>query len=142
MTIRIKLSGGLGNQMFQFATGFAIVKIDPIKNEVKDTYYPTNGNESILDLAFMGDSIFALTSDRLYKGNLNNIALADPTQWAVDARVPILAANSYSELEEINNELFFVLKVDGYGLDTLYKLTTNSYESTISETFEMEIEAL
>ena len=26
MTIRIKLSGGLGNQMFQFATGFAIAK--------------------------------------------------------------------------------------------------------------------
>ena len=26
MTIRIKLTGGLGNQMFQFATGFAIAK--------------------------------------------------------------------------------------------------------------------
>ena len=26
MTIRIKLSGGLGNQMFQFATGFAVAK--------------------------------------------------------------------------------------------------------------------
>ena len=31
MTIRIKLSGGLGNQMFQFATGFAIAK----KNNVR-----------------------------------------------------------------------------------------------------------
>ena len=26
MTIRIKLTGGLGNQMFQFATGFTIAK--------------------------------------------------------------------------------------------------------------------
>jgi len=31
MTIRIKLTGGLGNQMFQFATGFAIAK----KNNVR-----------------------------------------------------------------------------------------------------------
>jgi hypothetical protein len=31
MTIRIKLSGGLGNQMFQFATGFSIAK----KNNVR-----------------------------------------------------------------------------------------------------------
>ena len=31
MTIRIKLSGGLGNQMFQFATGFAVAK----KNNVR-----------------------------------------------------------------------------------------------------------
>ncbi|MDC3174673.1 alpha-1,2-fucosyltransferase [Candidatus Pelagibacter sp.] len=31
MTIKVKLSGGLGNQMFQFATGFAVAK----KNNVK-----------------------------------------------------------------------------------------------------------
>ena len=47
---------------------FAIVKIDPIKNEVRDTYYPTNGNQSILDLAFRNDTIFALTEDKLYTG--------------------------------------------------------------------------
>ncbi len=26
MTIKIKLSGGLGNQMFQFATGYTVAK--------------------------------------------------------------------------------------------------------------------
>ena len=31
MTIKIKLSGGLGNQMFQFATGYAVAK----KNKVR-----------------------------------------------------------------------------------------------------------
>ena len=48
-----------------FATGFAIVKIDPVKNEVRDTYYATNGNAAILDLAFRNDSIFALTSTQM-----------------------------------------------------------------------------
>ena len=63
------------------ATGFAIVKIDPKKNEVRDTYYPTNGNVPINDIVFANDSIYALSEDRLYKGDLDNVALADPAQW-------------------------------------------------------------
>ena len=35
-----------------FATGFSIVKIDPDKEEVIDTYYPTNGNVGIIYIEF------------------------------------------------------------------------------------------
>ncbi|MBL1280008.1 MAG: T9SS type A sorting domain-containing protein [Fluviicola sp.] len=110
-----------------FATGFAIVKIDPIKDEVRDTYYPTNGNSAILDVAFKNDSIYAITEQRMYVGAINNIALADPAQWYEDVRVPVIVSSSihYAEVETVNDSLFLLLKVDGYGLDTLYQVLNN-----------------
>ena len=38
MTIRIKLAGGLGNQMFQFATGFAIAKKNSVRLSLDLSY--------------------------------------------------------------------------------------------------------
>lgn len=58
MTIRIKLSGGLGNQMFQFATGFAVAK----KNNVRlslDLKYINNRN---LFNGFELDKVFDIYS--------------------------------------------------------------------------------
>ena len=126
------------------ATGFSIVKLDPSKNEVKDTYYPTNGNTAILDLSFVKDSIFALTSDRLYLGSLSNVALADPTQWSVDSRVPTLSTtdNYYKEIETFKDTVYLLLKVDGYGLDTIYKINELSISNGIVETFSMEVKSL
>lgn len=129
------------NYMY-LATGFAIVKIDPKKNEVRDTYYPTNGTEAILDIAFRNDTIFAITVDRLYIGDVNNPALADPTQWNVDNRVPILTSNQYDEIENIDGTLFFSLIVDGYGLDTLYEITASGTSIPFIETFQMEIQSI
>lgn len=129
------------NHMY-LATGFAIVKIDPEKNEVRDTYYPTNGNSPIVDIAFRNDTIFALGDDRLYLGDLNNPALADPTQWTEDARVPVLAANQYQDIEKSMGELYVTLVVDGYGLDSLYHLSTASLDVAIVESFAMEIRSI
>ena len=119
------------------ATGFSIVKVDPVKNEVRDTYYPTNSAQGIIDLAFRNDSIFALTEDRLYVGNLNNPALVDPTQWTVDTRVPVLSSNAYSDIEWADNELYISHKVDGFGLDSVYRLTSTGKVSAISESFNI-----
>lgn len=127
-----------GNYIYA-ATGFAIVKLDPIKNEVKDTYYPTNGNKAILDLAFKNDSIYAITADRLYRGLTNNIALADPTQWIVDSRVPILSTQSYSEIETVDNNVFILYNDVAYGLDTVYRLDNGGLTVAVNEPFDMEI---
>ena len=126
------------------ATGFSVVKLDPSKNEIKDTYYPTNGNTAILDLTFVNDSIFALTSDRLYLGSVNNVALADPTQWNVDNRVPTLFAsnNYYKEIETFNDTVYLLYKVDGYGLDTIYKINETSLSSAVAESFPLEVTSL
>ena len=126
------------------ATGFAIIKLDPSQDEVKDTYYPTNGNSAILDLAFLNDSIYAVTEDRLYVGNLNNAALADPTQWTIDPRVPILTNtdNYYKEVESFNDTIFLLYKVEGYGLDTIFKLNETTISDGIVEPFSLEITSI
>ncbi len=148
----IKLAGIQGskkiNKLVEYgsfiyaATGFSIVKLDPTKNEVRDTYYPTNGNAPILDIAFKNDSIYAITSDRLYKGKINNIALADPTQWQVDSRVPVLTNNQYSEIEVAGNELFILYNDDAFGLDSVFRLEDQGLVSVVNELFTMEIKSI
>lgn len=130
------------NNYVYFATGFAIVKIDPVKNEVRDTYYPTNGIKGIVDLAFRNDSIFALTENELYVGVLSNPALADPTQWVVDSRVPESLTDVYQDIETVNNELYLTKKVNGYGLDTLFRLDQSQLTVPFTPTFTMEIESI
>lgn len=124
------------------ATGFAIVKIDPLKNEVRDTYYPTNGNAAIIDIAFLNDSIYALTDDRMYRGALSNPALADPLQWVTDSRVTQQPSNTYSEIEVFNNDLLVCLKVNGFGMDSVYRVTNAGMEVEIMESTSMEINSL
>lgn len=125
------------------ATGFSVVKIDPAKNEVRDTYYPTDGNAAIVDLAFRNDTIFALTEDRMYHGLLTSPALADPGQWSEDARVPLPTAGSvYHDIENANENIYLSLRVDGYGLDSVYVLTSSDISIAINEAFDMEIRAI
>jgi hypothetical protein len=124
------------------ATGFGIVRIDPDKEEVRETYYPTQGLSGIIDIAFRNDSIFALTSDELYVGNLNNPALVDPTQWIVDPRVPQLSVNSYTEIERVQEQIFINLSVDGFGNDTVYVLSSTEMSVPFIETFPMEVQEL
>mgnify|MGYP000656044136 CR=1 FL=1 len=107
------------------ATGFAIVKIDPVKNEVRDTYYPTNGNQGIVDVAFHNDSIYALTEDKMYRGFASNIALADPAQWVIDTRIPELTQNAYTNLETVGDSLYLLFNDDLYGSDTVYCVRQN-----------------
>ena len=123
------------------ATGFSIVKIDPGKNEVRDTYYPSNGNQAIVDIAFANDSIYALTPDKMYRGSLNNLALADPAQWTLDNRVQG-GTGVYSDIEYAFDELFILEQLPNYGEDTVYQLTNNGLQAAFVESFAMEIRSL
>jgi len=123
------------------ATGFAIVKIDPKKNEVRDTYYPTNGNQAIMDVVFANDSIYALTPDKMYRGSVNNIALADPAQWTLDTRVSA-ATHGFSDIEYTFNNLYVLAKDPAYNGDTVYQITNGGLQVAYTETFEMEIHAI
>lgn len=125
-----------------FATSFSIVKIDPVKNEVKETYYPTVEGSAILDIAFRGDSIFALTPEKLMRANINNIALADPSQWILDTRLNVLTSNSYKDIEMVSNELFVLLKNDAYGLDSVFHVTNTGNMNVYNDPFSLEINSL
>ena len=58
MTIRVKLSGGLGNQMFQFAVGFSIAK----KNNVKLSLDLSYINQRQLHNGFELEKVFSIYS--------------------------------------------------------------------------------
>lgn len=125
-----------------FATGFSIVKIDPIKDEVKETFYPTIEGAPILDVAFRGDSIFALTSTKMLRANINNNALADPTQWVVDTRLNILTQHAYNDLEIVNNQIYVLFKNDAYGFDSVFHVNDTGIELELNEPFSLEINSL
>lgn len=132
------------NGYMYFATGVGIVKIDPDKSEVKDSYYPGSSDEAILDIAFYGDSIFAVTKTKLYKGKTLNPALADPAQWTVDSRVPVLSSGAfeYQDLESINGELYIQKNSIAYGGDSVFKVLSTGFELVTNPGFDLELRSL
>lgn len=105
-----------------FATGFGIVKLNPNKSEIADTYYPGGGNEPIIDITFKGDSIFAITKSRLYAGRLTNPALADSSQWILYTKLPIITDNQfeYKNIESWNDSLYFLKTFANWGGDSVF----------------------
>lgn len=110
------------------ATGIGIVKIDPVKREVRDSYFPTNNQNNILDIAFVGDTIFALTPTTIRFGNKNNIALADFTQWQTYSNLPSTAQGTFSRIHTHQNRLLLIFDHQTNGLDTLYQRIGGVFE--------------
>ena len=127
-----------------FATGFSIVKIDPDKEEVIDTYYPTNGNVGIIDIEFRNDSIYALTETKMYVADVNNFALADPNEWYIDGRVTELTneGEKYTEIELFGDSLYLLFNNSSYGLDTVFSIGDDSIFPAFVESFVMEIKTI
>ena len=126
------------------ATGFGIVKIDPARSEVKDSYYPNGSSSPIIDLAFSNDSIFALTNEGVLKGRLNNPALAATSQWTLDTRVPLLSGvnNLYIAIENVGNDLFISKNRSSYGNDSVFKITNAGFIHVSNTGFDLEITGL
>lgn len=132
------------NKYIYIATNFAIVKFDPIKFEVRETYYPTQTNDPILDISFTNDSIFALTEKKLLKSNINNNVLADYTQWSIDNRVPINSSLTakYSEIEVVNSQMFLLYTSPDYGNDSVYCVKNTGLELVIDKSEKFEINSI
>jgi len=130
------------NGLIYIATGFSIVVIDPLKLEVKDTYYPTNGLEAIQAISFLNDTIYTLTPTELKKGGISNVALADFSQWTIESKVPALSQNgiAYKGLEVVNEKLF-VLKCNenNYAGDSVFCLANNGLIFASNNGFDLEI---
>jgi hypothetical protein len=125
-----------------FATGFGIVRLDPSNNEVKETYYPTVQSDAIVDVAFVGDTMYALTSNRLLKASLNNPAVADPFQWVLDPRLPVLSSHQYTDLEGVGDAIFALFQHDGYGQDSVFQLNYTGNVVVSDVVFSLQINSL
>ena len=125
------------------ATDFAVSQLNPLKNEIKDTYYPTNSLEKISDISFSNDTIFALSTSRLLFGKLNNPALPDFSQWYTDVRLsPSTPPNFYHEIEALNGSLYVLLSNPIYGNDSVYRITQFGKELLTSSDFSLEINSI
>ncbi len=129
------------DQHMYLSTGFSIVKIDPKKNEVRDTYYPSNGNQAIVDIVVANDTIYALTEDKMYRGSVNNASLADPAQWTLDTRVTA-KTSPFSDIEFVSNELIILENDPDYAGDTVYTVTNAGLQIAFIESFVMQINSL
>lgn len=115
------------------ATGFSLVVLNPSKSEVKDSYYPTNSNEAVNDVAFLNDSIYVLTPTKMYRGAQSNPFLADPAQWVTDTRVAVPTDAHYGELAIQQNELHLSRHSDlGGGCDSVFRLTNSGLVSALN----------
>jgi Two component regulator propeller len=124
------------------ANDFSIVLIDVLKEEIKDTYYPTNSLEAIVDVAITQDSIFALTPTQMLKGLRSNPALPDYSQWDRDLRFPYQTENQYQELQVFNHQ-FWVLRTNiAYGQDSVFRLKNDLLVNVVNEPFSYEINSI
>lgn len=124
------------------ANDFSIVQLDAAKDEVKETFYPTNSTERIVDLAIYQDSIYALTPTQLLKGYLPNPILTDYSQWVRDLRLPFQTAHNYTEMELFQSRLVILKKSDAYGSDTVYRINASDLEIVTNYSFTVEINSI
>ena len=115
-----------GNTIY-VATDFGVVLVNPLKNEIKDTYYPTNGMEAIVDLTVKDQQILALSPTKLLTGSIGNVLLPSVQGWNIDPRVPPVVNASYAAIEKVNEDVFVLQKSAAYGNDTLLKLLPTEY---------------
>lgn len=121
------------------ATAFGIVIINPAKNEIKDTYYPDNDDNNIIDIAFVSDSIIALTPQKAHIASVSNTALVDYQQWKLKKNIPINTNENYSEIEPWGNRLFVVKNYTNAASDSLFEVVPSGLENKINLTFGIEI---
>ena len=122
------------------ATGFAIIVLDPVKHEVKDTYNPFPVPKNYQSILFLNDSIYALHNDGMQKALENNPLLGNPNNWSVDNRVDIPALDiSYLKAGVYDNEVYILARKEAYGGDSIMKVTSGGLQEFIGHQFSMEI---
>lgn len=127
------------NGFIYVSSGLGIIKINPVKNEVVESYYPTGSNDAILEIAIFQDTMYALTASQLLKGSLQNPALADQSQWIVDNRVVAPGTNArYENLVVFKDELYISYLDKAYGKDSIFQLNTTGMQMVVGDV-DMEI---
>ena len=101
------------DQFAWLATGFGIVVIDLEREEVRDTYIigPNASQQKMTGIGILNDTIYASSIAGLQFANINNVNLADFTNWSIDNSLPV-TANGYSGLEIFNNTIWLISDED------------------------------
>lgn len=128
------------NNLVFVSTGFAIVVIDPVKHEVKDTYYPSSVAKNFQNTLFINDTIYALHNDGMFKADINNPLLANSANWQVDNRLPIPPLEFiFKNGAVVNNAIYVLYQKDGYGGDSILRVTNTGTTEIFGHQFDSEI---
>lgn len=127
------------NDICYVATNLGILQIKSNTNDVLDTYYTNNAGLGTLQVLISNDTIFALSKDRLFYANINNVALTSYTQWQTDTRIPIQTTNQYQNIIKVNNTKFLSFHNPNYGMDSVYRIQQNEIKMVVGDIFDMEI---
>jgi hypothetical protein len=124
------------------STGFAVIVINPDKHEVKNTFYPSSTSYNYLSTACIGDTIYALHDQGIFKASISNPLLENPTNWSIETRVPNPGSgNIYQNFAPYNNELLILKQSNNFGSDSIFKLTSSGLQLYIGDQFDMEIKS-
>ena len=100
------------------ACGFAVVVLDIVKREIKDTYYigPNGSVLNVHDVVTSDSQLFACTEDGVYYAQLTGTNLANFENWTKYAGLPNGAFNTGTWF---SNKLYVNLSVENAS-DTIY----------------------
>jgi len=122
----IKRIRPLGDYAY-LATTFGIVILDLDRIEIYDTWKPGPDGESntVFDIAFMGDNVYAATEKGLFRGSTSNPGLSYFGNWAM---VPGTSPGKmYNAVASINDRLFINSREDEGSDDILLMLQNNIF---------------
>ena len=121
------------------ATTFGILKINPIKMEVTDTYYPPLNGRKVNDFTFHNDSIYVLSDSNLFVIHAKNSLIANPLNWKVDARVK-KRNSAFKLLTSFHNKLLLATLHPDFGKDSIFSLEGQNLKEMNSILFKEEAE--
>jgi hypothetical protein len=100
------------------ACGFAVVVLDIVKHEIKDTYYigPEGSVLNVFDVAASESQIFACTEDGVYYADLEGTNLANYENWSKFDGLP---EGSYNAGTWFSNKLYVNLSLPDE-VDSIY----------------------
>lgn len=124
------------------ATLFGIIKIDPIKMEVADTYYPPLNGRNLNDFTFFQDSIYVLSDSNMFVISENNSLIANPANWKTDQRIDKHGISTFKYLCPFGNALYLGLVHPDYGKDTVFRLDQNKITAMNSTLFTNDFELI
>lgn len=109
------------------STGFGVVLIDIIRQEVKDTYFlSSSGNRKVNAVTVHNDTVYAATDKGLYRGLATNPFLSDPNSWSKVLQFPTASRDSvFSDVVLFNGEVYALFSSQGFTRDTVYRHTGN-----------------
>ncbi|MCF6242578.1 MAG: hypothetical protein L3J74_14675, partial [Bacteroidales bacterium] len=108
------------------ACGFGIVKLNPDKNEVEDTYYIGNNalEVPVYSICFDDNYIYAASDNTIYYADKNSPYLIDYNNWKQIQNLPF-TVGKYINIVSFNKQLFINWHNETNNISIVYKLNTN-----------------